>query len=207
MVDCITLDQMPALAPAPTLTYADYLQLEEVGDVRHEYCQGVVLAMAGGTGAHARLKTNLTGLLHAALKGRPCQPRDVDQRVRIAETDLSTYPDLSVVCGRRVPAEDDPHSLTNPTVLFEVLSKSTAGYDYGEKFDHYAHLASLRQYVLVDSERVHVDVYTRLANGTWARRGHGPEQTVRLDSIDVTLVMAELYEGWAEEREIDAGKG
>ena len=65
--------------------------------------------------------------MHAALKGRPCQPRDVDQRVRIAETDLSTYPDLSVVCGRRVPAEDDPHSLTNPTVLFEVLSKSTAG--------------------------------------------------------------------------------
>lgn len=196
---------MSVLPRAPRATYAEYLAAEERSDVRHEFCDGAILAMAGGTGAHARLKTNLTGLVHAALRGRPCQARDVDQRVRIAATDLSTYPDLSVVCGPRIPDESDRHALTNPTVLFEVLSKATAGYDRGEKFDHYAHLATLTQYVLVDSERIHVDVYTRLDDAAWERRGHGPNDIVRLASIDVTLIVNDLYDGWAEERAIDAG--
>ena len=196
---------MPALAAHPRLSYAEYLAFEEQSELRHEFCEGVVLAMAGGTGAHARLKTNLTGLVHTALKGRPCQPRDADQRVRVVETDLSTYPDLSVVCGPRVPAADDPHALTNPTVIFEVLSKGTAAYDAGEKFDHYARLPSLQQYVLVDSERVHVYVYTRGEGGTWVRMGHAEGEQVPLRSIDIVLSMEEIYEGWAEERVIDAG--
>lgn len=196
---------MSVLPRIPAITYAEYLAAEELSDVRHEFYQGNVLAMAGGTGAHARLKTNLTGAVHAALRGRPCHASDTDQRIRITATDLSTYPDLSVVCGPRIPDEIDRHAMTNPTVLCEVLSKATAGYDRGEKFDNYAHIATLQQYVLVDSERVHVDVYTRLDDGTWARRGHGPGDAVRLASIGVDLILNDLYEGWAEECAIDAG--
>jgi Uma2 family endonuclease len=199
---------MPAMSAAALqrrYSYAEYLVIEESSETRHEYCQGVILAMAGGTGAHAKLKMNLGGLLFVALRGRPCEPRDVDQRVRITATDLATYPDLSVVCGDRIPAPDDRHALTNPTVLFEVLSKGSAGYDQGEKFDHYAHLATLKQYVCIDSERVHAYVFTRTERGTWDRETVELGGIIRLDSIDVSLSMDELYEGWAKERAIDAG--
>ena len=141
----------------------------------------------------------------AALRGRPCRPCDADQRVRIPASGLSTYPDLSVVCGRRLPDAEDNHALTNPTVLFEVLSAGTAAYDWGEKFDQYTLLPSLKQYVLIDSERVHVDVLSRGEDGAWIRRGYGNGEIVPLPSVEISLSIDELYEGWAEEREIDAG--
>lgn len=196
---------MPAVGAKPLLTYAEYLVLEESTELRHEFFNGEMLAMAGGTGAHARLKSNLHVAVGASLRGRACRPCDVDQRIRIPETGLSTYPDLSIVCGRRVPAPDDRHSLANPTVVFEVLSAGTAAYDHGEKFDQYAHLSTLKQYVLVDSERIHIDLYTRGDDGSWIRRGYGAGDNVPLSSVEITLSMDELYEGWAEEREIDAG--
>lgn len=196
---------MSVAAPKPFLSYADYLLLEEKSDVRHEFFAGEMLAMAGGTGTHARLKTNLTVVVGTALRGRPCRPCDADQRVRIPATGLATYPDLSVVCGRRVPDVEDNHALTNPTVLFEVISPGTAAYDWGEKFDQYSQLSSLKQYVLVDSERIHVDVLTRSDEGAWIRRGYGPGADVPLDSVEIALSVNDLYEGWAEEREIDAG--
>lgn len=193
---------MPSPAPGRA-SYAEYLRGEEGSDVRHEYIDGAVLAMAGGSGAHACLKANLTVTLGAALRGRPCRVRDVDQRVRVVATGLATYPDLSVVCGPRVPDVEDAHALTNPTLLAEVLSPGTAGYDRGEKFDHYQRIPTLRQYLLVDSERRHVDVYTRLDDGRWAREGFA-SGAIPLASIDVSLDLDELYAGWEEERAIDA---
>ena len=143
----------PALSPTPRYTYPEYLKLEEQSDVRHEWFAGEIFAMAGGSGAHAVLKTNLTRMVGVALLGKPCQPRDADQRVVIPETGLATYPDLSIVGGPRIPHPDDRHALTNPTVLFEVLSPGSASYDAGAKFDQYKELTTLRQYVLIDSER------------------------------------------------------
>ncbi len=196
---------MPAPALA-RLTYADYLALESTSEVRHEYYEGQVFAMAGGSGAHARLKTNLAGLLFGALRGRPSSVRDVDQRVRVPSTGLATYPDLSVVCGAREPDADDPHALTNPTLLAEVLSPTTAAYDRGQKFDQSQQLPTLRQYLLLDSERRHVDLYTRLDDGRWARAGYAAG-AVPLESIGVVIDLDEVYAGWEEERAIDAGPG
>ncbi len=184
------------------MSSAEYLRREEGSDLRHEWVDGVVLAMAGGSGAHACVKTRLTGLVHAALAGSPCRARDADQRVRIVATGLATYPDLSVCCGPRAPHPEDPHALTNPTLLAEVLSPATASDDRGEKFDRYQQISSLRLYLLVDSERRHVDVYSRLADGRWAREGFGGGR-VPLDSLGILLDVDALYVGWDDERAID----
>lgn len=195
----------PALTPTPRYTYAEYLALEERSDVRHEWFAGEIFAMAGGSGAHAVLKSNLHGAVFAALRGKPCQPRDADQRVVIPETGLATYPDLSIVCGARIPHPNDRHALTNPTVLFEVLSPGSASYDAGEKFDQYKELSTLRQYVLIDSERLHVIVFTRDESGRWIHSGLAAGATIGLDSVGITIGVDELYQGWAEERAIDLG--
>ena len=190
--------------PAPAfIPYEEYLRREEIADLRHEYYQGAILAMAGGTGAHARISTNLMGAVFGALRGRPCRPTNADQRVRIPATGLATYSDLGVVCGPRIPHTEDRHALTNPTVLFEVVSSSTGQYDRGQKFDHYAQLPTLKHYVLVDSTRIHVDVYTRQSDDSWARRSYEGGESLSLPAIDITLGVNDLYDGWAEEREID----
>lgn len=195
----------PALAPTTRYTYQEYLKFEERSDVRHEWFAGEIFAMAGGSGAHAVLKSNLHGAVFAALRGKPCQPRDADQRVVIPETGLATYPDLSIVCGKRIPHPDDRHALTNPTVLFEVLSPTSAGYDGGQKFDHYKQLGTLRQYVLVDSEHIHISLFTRDELGRWIQAGLGAGAMVNLESAGITISVDELYQGWAEERAIDLG--
>ncbi len=186
---------MPAVA-VQRLSYADYLALEATSEQRHEFCEGMVLAMAGGTMAHAKVKVNLTGLMFAALRGRPCQPYDSDQRIRVAATSLATYPDLSVVCGRREPDAEDPHAAVNPTVLFEVSSTGTAAYDRGERFEHYRRIPTLRQYVLVESTRAHVDVFSLNAAGLWELREYGPGSVVALGSVGIEVAVDDLYEGW-----------
>lgn len=125
--------------------------------------------------------------------------------MRVPATSLATYPDLTVICGPREPDADDRHAAVNPTALFEVLSPATAGYDRGEKFDHYQQLPTLRPYVLLDHGRPHVDVYTRVESGAWERRGYGAGQRVPVASIGVELAVDELYAEWAEERAIDEG--
>lgn len=184
-------------AQEPFVPLERYLEDEELSANKHEYCNGTVVTMAGGTMAHARVVTNLGGILFAALKGKPCRPFNDAQRIVVRETGLWTYPDHSVICGAPQRDDRDRHGATNPKVLFEVLSESTAGYDQGEKFDHYATIPSLEAYVLVDSRRANVVLNTRADNG-WLRRVYSAPDTLRIDAIDVQLVVAELYEGWAE---------
>ena len=132
------------------------------------------------------------------LAGKRCRPFGEAQRIRIPATDLSTYPDLSVICGpiERDPADKD--AAINPTVLFEVLSPSTAAYDQGEKFDHHARLPSLKAYVLVDHHRENVVLYTRGADATWMRRVHEAGALVKIAAIDVEIPVAAIYAGWEE---------
>lgn len=187
-------------------TQAEYLAMEAASLEKNEFFEGTILAIAGGTVSHSLLKTNLTGAVVARLRGRPCRAFDADLRVRVPATTLSTYPDLTVICGPIERDVEDRHAAVNPTVLFEVLSPATAAYDRGEKFDNYQPLPALRQYVLLDHTRPHVDVYTRLPSGGWERRGYGPGQSVPLSAIEVDLDVNELYEGWAAERAIDEDK-
>lgn len=182
--------------PAPTarMTYAEYLAAEAKAKARHEYLNGEVWEMAGGTIEHGALAVAIASELRVALRGKPCRVFSSDVRVRIPETDLATYPDLSVVCGSLATAPDDSDAITNPVVLVEVLSDSTEAYDRGAKAAHYRRIASLREYVLVSQSDPRVEVFRRSEGGRWELIEARPGETLELASLEVKLDVATLYD-------------
>ena len=181
---------LPALA---LLSYEDYLRLEQETDVKHEFLDGEVLAMSGGTPSHADLITNTLVQLSIALAGRPCRPSNSDQKLRVLSSGFAFYPDVSVICGPRIPHPEDKNTFTNPTVLVEVLSPSTEARDRGQKFALVQAIPSLQEYVLVNTRLARVEVFRRNADPTWTLRVYGPGETVELASIEVNLAVDELY--------------
>jgi Uma2 family endonuclease len=173
-------------------TIGEFVRLEEYSNVRHEFLDGQVYAMAGGTPEHGSRAANVIGLLTAQLRGRPCRVQTSDVRIRVASTGLDTYPDVSVVCGREERDRDDPDAIANPILLVEVLSPSTEEYDRGEKFDHYQRIDSLREVVFVAHDEWRVEVMRRVGSG-WtsiaARRG----ESLVLESVACTLPVDEIY--------------
>jgi len=176
------------------MSYAEYLAREAESEVKHEYLRGGVFAMAGGTPEHAALALAVGAELIAALRGRPCRAYSSDLRVRIEATDLSTYPDLSVVCGQLETSKIDPHAATNPCLLVEVLSDSTEAHDRGQKFAHYRRIPSLREYLLVSQVEPRLEVYTKNDAGQWVLREAGPGEQLTLSSIEgVVLDVDTIY--------------
>jgi len=182
----------PMGLPAEKYSYADYLALEEKADLKHEYLDGQILAMSGGTPEHARLAAEFGYLIRRALEGKPCRVLSSDGRVRIEETNRATYPDLSVICGKLERASDDRHGIANPILLVEVLSPGTEADDRGSKFAHYRRLASLQDYVLVSQDAPRVEVFRRTEDG-WVLREAGPGQQIELASIGVRVDVDALY--------------
>jgi Uma2 family endonuclease len=183
--------------PRKRYTPQEYYASERAASYKSDYYDGEIFAMAGGTAQHSRIVTNILGELHARLKGKPCSPYDSNLRVTIRATGLQTYPDASVFCDRIQFAPEDPANTTalNPTVLFEVLSRTTEAYDRGFKADNYRRIESLKSYVLVSQESAHVEVYERQAEGAWLlREAKGLDSQVTIPSIDVTLKLADVYD-------------
>ncbi len=183
------------LAAHKLLSYSDYLLIEEETQVKHEWRAGVVVAMAGGTVAHAMLGGRVFGLLFRRLDGKPCMPYNSDLKLRIPAEDVATYPDIAVVCGEPIRDELDRNAIVNPAVLFEVLAESTEDYDGNEKFDYYQALGTLREYVLVSQHEVRVEHYALRGPGIWEYRRLGPGDTLRLKSVKVRLAVDEIYKG------------
>lgn len=150
-------------------SYQEYLRLLEHSSVKLEYCDGEIYAMAGGTPAHAEIGASATRLLGNALLRR-CGVYSSDLRVRVEETDLTTFPDVTVVCGERRTSSIDAHAVINPTLLVEVTSSSTEAYDRGEKLSHYKQIPSLVAVWLVSHRRRQVTLVERTADG-WVQRG------------------------------------
>src|SRR5688572_19821570 len=168
----------------PRYSLEEYLILEQMSNVRHEYLDGHIYAMAGGTPEHGRLCANLITLLSNALRERPCTVFTSDVRVRIQATGFDTYPDVSVVCGRIEKDAADRNAVTNPVVLVEVTSTSTEAYDRGQKLDHYKRLPSLREVLIVAHAEPRVDVWRRVENDRWSVETYARGATVRLPSVD-----------------------
>lgn len=173
-------------------TYVEYLALERESETKHEYVNGEVYAMAGGTPEHARLAMMFGRLVGNALHGRPCAVFSSDARVRIEQTHRSTYPDVSIVCGKLERASDDPDAITNPRVLVEVLSDTTEASDRGDKWAHYQRLDSLQEYVLISQHMPRVEVFRRSLHG-WSYETLSEGSRLALQSIDVTIDLDELY--------------
>lgn len=174
------------------LTYAEYLSAELVSEERHSFHAGEIFAMAGGSTVHALLSSELLRLLGNALLGRPCAAAGSDQRIHIDDANV-TYADVAVLCPpvRRPPS--DPHAVTNPSAIVEVLSPSTEAWDRGGKFALYGTLPSLRHYMLVAQDSWRVTHCRREEDGTWRMSVLGPGDTVVLDSLEVRFSVDELY--------------
>jgi Uma2 family endonuclease len=173
-------------------SFRDYLAVEEDSGVKHEFLDGEIYAMAGGSVLHAALSAALTSSLHAQLRGR-CRVYSSDLRIRVPATGLASYPDVTVICG---PVQTDPDSAetaVNPTVVVEVLSPSTIDYDLGEKFEHYRQIPSLRAVIYVSQDRCQIEVRERQADGSWASAAAGPGAAARIATIDCTMDVTRLY--------------
>lgn len=177
-------------------TPAEYLAHERVADSKHEYWAGAVYAMAGASARHNLIVTNAIAELRTQLKSRrSCTVYPSDLRVKISATGLYTYPDVVVVCGEPQFEDDVQDTLLNPTVIVEVLSKSTESYDRGAKFEHYRTLDSLTEYILVAQNSYHIDHYVRQPDAQWLfSEAKELEHVVGLSSIGCTLAVAELYD-------------
>lgn len=177
------------------LTYAQYLELERRTDTRHEFLNGEAWAMAGGTLPHSEIASRVIGALHGMIDRNRCHVYTSDAKVRVLETGFTTYPDVSVVCGRPERAPDDRNALTNPLVLVEVLSDGTESYDRGAKFAHYRRIPSLRAYVMVSQRERRIEVYEREADGPWVLSEAVDTGRVEVRCLKGAFDVADIYQG------------
>ena len=182
-------------AALPWTSYEDYLTLERATDQRHEWLDGQVYAMAGGTLTHAALSSAMQRELGNLALLCGCKVYSSDGKVRVLATGLATYPDASMVCGPIATAPNDPHAMTNPALLVEVLSDGTEAYDRGEKFEHYRQLPSLRDYVLVCQRRPLVEVYSRDERDRWVLTAVGAGERFSLTAMEGAIEVDRIYAG------------
>ncbi len=182
----------------------DYFTVEAMSEVKHEFYQGEIFAMAGASAAHNDVTVNVLSRLRISLRRHGCRAYGSDLRVN-TPAGLYTYPDVSVVCGplRFVAGRDD--TITNPVLLVEVLSEATRDYDRGDKFTLYKSIPTLREYLLIEPSAVRVEQWVRGERNRWtaaihARRG----DTVRLVSVPAALKLSEVYREVASQNRVSA---
>src|SRR5581483_11785323 len=177
-------------------TMEEYLQQERASVQKHEYYKGEVFAMAGAGHRHNLIFTNTFGELYARLKNSPCRPYGSDMRIYIPENTLFTYPDISIICGDIPPFDEEDDTALQPTVIIEILSKTTQKYDRGWKFKLYRDIPTLQEYVLIDSEHIGVEVFHINYNNNWELHEYKRlRETVTLPSVNVSLSMKDIYQG------------
>jgi Uma2 family endonuclease len=176
------------------LTPEEYLEIERKAELKSEYYQGQMFAMAGAVSAHNLISGDVAFLLNSQVRSRDCFVYNSDMRVLVSPGGLYTYPDVSLVCGERKFLDDQEDTLLNPNLIIEVLSPSTEAYDRGRKFKLYSSLVSLTAYLLIASDRIEADLYGRQPGGQWSvTLADRPEDTVELESIGCRLKLADVY--------------
>ncbi|MDY0330906.1 MAG: Uma2 family endonuclease [Thiomonas sp.] len=186
----------------PVFSADDFLAWEMQQPDKHEYLAGEVFAMVGASDAHVTISLNLAAALRAHLRGGPCRAFIADMKLRIDAAQAFFYPDVFVTCS--AADAQSPLFKREALLVVEVLSPSTAAYDLGQKFAQYRQLATLQEYVLIDSERVAVDVFRRNAEGRWVLYPYAEGETVALDSVGLSLPVAAIYEDVVFSRGADA---
>jgi Uma2 family endonuclease len=176
------------------LTEEQYLELERKAEYKSEYYEGEIFAMSGASLAHVLLVGDVFGELREQLKSGPCTVLANDMRVRVSAKGLYTYPDVVVVCGEPQLLDDFADTLLNPTLIVEVLSPSTEAYDHGRKFEHYRSIESFKQYLLIASDRVHADLYTRQPENSWLlTSAERLEDSLELAAIGCRIGLRAIY--------------
>jgi Uma2 family endonuclease len=177
----------------PRLTPEEYFAWEEQQEEKHEYFDGEVYAMSGGTLNHSRIAVNMTTLLDNHLADGGCQVLNSDARIKIQRSEKYVYPDVSVTCDDL--DRDTTQYITHPCLIVEVLSPSTEAYDRGKKFKLYRQSPSLVDYVLVNADEIEIDVFRKNERGRWEEISYGAGDLVELESIDFKFQIDRVYRG------------
>jgi Uma2 family endonuclease len=187
---------MMSVQPKPQMTFDSWLAAERAAlEGRSEYVRGEVFAMTGGSEEHNLIVANVVRELGNRFKGQPCLVYPSDMRVHIAAEDVGAYPDVMAVCGDRQFLDERRDTITNPTLIVEVLSESTEAYDRGDKFAHYRSLPSLMAYLLISQSRIRAELFVRQANDTWNLSIYSDlADEVPLAAVDSALPLAEVYD-------------
>jgi len=185
----------PVAATDVSYTVAEYFDLELPADTRHEYRHGKIIPMTGGTPAHNRLTSILNALLWFGLRGKNYDVFNADQRLWIPKRQIYTYPDVMVIARPLELQAGRKDTVTNPVLIAEVLSPSTAAYDRGEKFAAYRTIPTLKEYLLIDQERPHLEQYVKQTDHAWLFTEYdSPEAEVPLAAVAGKLAFVDLYE-------------
>lgn len=177
------------------MSIEEYLEMENAADEKHEFYKGEIFAMSGAKVPHNIIATNLLIVLGQKLKGKKCKPFNSDQRIHIPSNTLFTYPDISIICGEINTLNNDDYNVLNPTVIIEVLSRSTKNYDRGEKFKLYRDIPTLKEYILVDSQSIHIEVFRLNENGHWELQEYNSlSDAVIIKAIDEIVILSEIYD-------------
>jgi Uma2 family endonuclease len=179
----------------PIFTIAEYLDYERFAESRHEFLDGTVYAMAGESPRHSTICFNLYATTGSQLRGKRCRGFSPNMKVATGDKGLFSYPDLAIVCGEPLYHDDKQDVLTNPQVIFEVLSPSTQNYDRGEKFLRYTNtIQTLTDYVLISQDAPVVEHFQKQPDGDWRKfEVSGRESILRLAAVECEIPLAELY--------------
>lgn len=185
-----------ALPKSPTMTEAEYLAFELDSDLKHEFVNGYIYAITGASQTHNDISTNILTHFHNQFRGRNCTVNNSDTRISLSNLRNYYYPDVTLVCGERLFAEDTTIStILNPTVIIEVLSPSTELYDRPTKFAHYQQIESLQDYVLVSQDKAFVECYSRGENKSWIyTKADEIEASLLIPSVDISLALVDVYQ-------------
>ena len=182
-------------SPIPIFSVTEYLEAESKSEVRHEYLDGQVFAMAGGSKAHNIITLNIASRLRSQLRGRSCDVFMSDMKVILKSVyqnkTVFYYPDVLITCS---PEDRDSYIVNYPCVIFEVLSPSTEVSDRREKLINYQTISSRQEYVLVAQDTIKREVYRQDSEGNWTKETLGHEDNLVLNSLNLSLTMADIYE-------------
>jgi len=178
------------------ISIEEYLEMENASIEKHEYYKGEIFAMSGAKVAHVIISDNILSVLKQKLKGKSCKPNGSDLRIHIEANTLFTYPDISIICGEIITLNNDDYNVLNPSVIIEVLSPSTKNYDRGEKFKLYRDIPTLKEYILADSESVHIEVFRLNENNHWELEEYNSiDDLLYLKVINEKIPLSEIYDG------------
>ncbi len=189
---------MVATRPHHRYTYQDYVALERDSSTKHEFLNGEIYAMAGGSEEHSALAASVLRILGNAIGDKPCRVHTSDLRIYVEASGLATFPDGAVICGALMQHAPSPEATAlNPTVLVEVTSKSSEEYDIGEKLDYYMTIPTLREVIIVSHRERRITVHARTIGGDWSARMAISSGSVSVSSLGAELIVDEIYRGSA----------
>jgi len=174
----------------------EYLEMEQSSIEKHEYYKGEIFAMSGAKMPHNTISKNLLGILFTKLKGKKCQPYGSDVRIHIESNTLFAYPDISIICDEVITRNNDDFNVLNPVVIIEILSQSTKNYDRGEKFKLYRDIPTLKEYILIDSESIHIETFRLNEKNHWELEEYNfVTEELYVKAINEKILIADIYEG------------